>query len=183
MNLPNKLTVSRIFLTFMFMLFLFSDGLTARILALAVFLTASLTDLWDGYLARKYNMITDFGKFMDPIADKILTLSAFFAFIQLGLVPAWMVVIIVFREFIVTGLRLFALTKKRVLPAEEGGKHKTVSQMTAIFLILAFLIFKEIGLKVPGFWIPAVMLVTTALTLISGASFLYRNRAIFVNNK
>lgn len=194
MNLPNKLTISRIFLTFIFMLFLFSRGLTAKIIALLVFLAASLTDLYDGRLARRHNMITDFGKFMDPIADKILVLAAFFAFIELELVPAWMVVIIVLREFVVTGLRLLALTKNIVLPAQEGGKHKTVSQMAAIFIILVFLLLKEIGLRIPAFWsseieiyfqsvIFILMLITVALTLISGASFLYRNRAVFKNNR
>lgn len=190
MNLPNKLTLSRIFLTFIFMLFLFSRGLTAKTMALVVFLTASLTDLYDGYIARKYNIITDFGKFMDPIADKILVLAAFSAFIELGLVPAWMVVLIVLREFVITGLRLLALTKSIVLPAQEGGKHKTISQMAAIFIILLSLVLKEIGMKSPLLWSAAVegyfrniifivMFITTAFTLISGSSFLYRNRRLF----
>lgn len=171
------------------MLFLFNHGLTAKIMSLVVFLIASFTDLYDGYLARKHNMITDFGKFMDPIADKILILSAFFAFIELELVPAWMVLIIVLREFIVTGLRLLALTKNIVLPAQEGGKHKTVSQMTAIFIILISLVLKEIGMKFPFLSsavvetyfrnaIFVVMFITTALTLISGSSFLWRNRSL-----
>lgn len=190
MNLPNKLTITRIILTFVFMFLLFTDGLAARICAFLVFLTASLTDLCDGYLARKYNMITDFGKFMDPVADKILVLAAFFAFIELKLVPAWMVLLIVLREFIVTGLRVAALTQGKVIAAMEGGKHKTVSQMVAIFIILIFLIFKEIGLNYRGAWpqtvesyalegIYILMLITTALTLISGGSFLYKNRGLF----
>jgi len=172
----------------------FGNSLAAKIAALIVFLTASVTDLYDGYLARKLNAITDFGKFMDPVADKVLVLSAFVAFIELELVPAWMVVVIVLREFIVTGLRISALTKKKVLAARGGGKHKTVSQMTAIFVILVFLVLKEIGLQIPDFWsvkaeiyfkntIFVVMLVTTVLTLISGISFLYKNRRIILNNK
>lgn len=194
MNLPNKLTILRILLTFVFMFLLFSRGAAAKIAALAVFLAAALTDLFDGYLARKRNMITDFGKLMDPIADKILVLSAFFAFIELELVPAWMVVLIVLRELVVTGIRLLALTKKVVLPAQEGGKHKTVSQMAAIFIILIFMILKEVGTGLPGLWTPVVeahfknlifiiMLITTALTLISGGAFLYRNRTLFLNEK
>jgi CDP-diacylglycerol---glycerol-3-phosphate 3-phosphatidyltransferase len=194
MNLPNKLTISRIFLTFVFMLFLFGHGLVAKVFALLVFLAASLTDFSDGYLARKYNMITDFGKLMDPIADKILVLSVFLAFIELELVPAWMVAIIVLRELTITGLRLLALTKKVVLPANEGGKHKTASQMTAIFVILLSLILKEIGMKFPLLWTSSteiyfrsavyiLMFITTALTLISGSCFLYRNRTLFrINN-
>ena len=161
--------------------------------ALFTFLIACATDLYDGYLARRNNMITDFGKFMDPIADKVLVLSAFFAFIELSLIPAWMVVMIVSREFVVTGIRFLALTKKMVLPAQEGGKHKTVSQMAAIFIILIFLIFKEICVKIPGYWFPAVesvfknaifilMIIVTTLTLISGVAFLYKNRSLFLNS-
>lgn len=194
MNFPNRLTVSRIVLTFVFMLALFSHGLIAKIMAFAVFLTASLTDWLDGYFARRDNEISDFGKLMDPIADKILVLSAFLAFIELGLVPAWMVVIIVFRELAVTGTRIMALTKNIVLPAREGGKNKTFSQMAAIIIILISLILKEIGIRSAYPWSPSIeacfnkaifilMFITTALTLISGGSFLYRNRSLFMNNK
>lgn len=182
MNLPNKFTIARIVLTFVFMAFLFVHGLAAKVAALILFAAASLTDWVDGYLARKYDQISDFGKFMDPIADKILVLSAFFAFIELELVPAWMVVVIVFRESIVTGLRLFALSRNIVLPAQEGGKQKTASQMIAIFVILISLILKEIGIKFPAEAIYILMLITTALTLISGSSFLYRNRVILRAN-
>jgi CDP-diacylglycerol--glycerol-3-phosphate 3-phosphatidyltransferase len=184
MNIPNKLTIARIALTFAFMTFLFIRGLPAKAAALIIFSIASFTDWVDGYLARKYGQISDFGKFMDPIADKILVLAAFFAFIELEIVPAWMVVIIVLRESIVTGLRLLALTKNIVLPAQEGGKQKTASQMAAVFIILVSLILKEIGILFPPEAIYILMLITTALTVISGSSFLYRNRAIFrINHK
>lgn len=179
MNLPNKFTIARIVLTFVFMAFLFVHGLAAKAAALIIFSAASLTDWADGYLARKYGQISDFGKFMDPIADKILVLSAFFAFIELEIVPAWMVVVIILRESIVTGLRLFALSRNIILPAQEGGKQKTASQMIAIFIILISLILKESGIKFPTEVIYILMLITTALTLISGSSFLYRNRTIF----
>jgi CDP-diacylglycerol--glycerol-3-phosphate 3-phosphatidyltransferase len=118
---------------------------------------------------------------MDPVADKVLTLSAFFAFIEMRLIPAWMVVVIVLRELIITGLRLLALTNKVVLPAEEGGKHKTVSQMTAIIIILSSLIMEELGFSVSCLEavIYTAMLVTVALTLISGLSFFYKNRTVF----
>ncbi|MFH1848210.1 MAG: CDP-diacylglycerol--glycerol-3-phosphate 3-phosphatidyltransferase [Candidatus Omnitrophota bacterium] len=192
MNLPNKLTVSRFFLTFIFMLLLFAGGLAARVAALFVFIIAILTDWFDGLLARRNNQLTDFGKFMDPIADKVLVLSAFFAFIELDLVPAWMVVLILFRELAITGLRVSALSKHVVIPASEGGKHKTASQMTAIFVVLVFLIFREAAVVMPDFWtrdteilfngvILTVMLIATALTLISGFSFIYKNREIFTN--
>ena len=117
MNIANKLTISRIVLTFVFMFFLFSKGLASKVLALAVFAVASWTDFLDGFLAKKRNEITDFGKLMDPIADKILVIAAFLAFVEMKLIPAWIVVIIVFREFTITGLRLIALAKGVVMEA------------------------------------------------------------------
>ncbi|MFA5146364.1 MAG: CDP-diacylglycerol--glycerol-3-phosphate 3-phosphatidyltransferase [Candidatus Omnitrophota bacterium] len=194
MNLPNKLTISRIALTVIFMFFLFANGLLAKTFALMVFLAASLTDLLDGYFAKRDNQITDFGRLMDPIADKILVLSAFLAFVEMELVPAWMVVVIIFREVAVTGLRVLALTKGRVIQSDDGGKHKTVSQFAAIFAILLFLIFREAGMKVFEFWsdrtevlykntIFALMCITVVLTLISGVSYLVKNREVYTNEK
>lgn len=194
MNLPNKLTILRIILVVFFMFFLFSQGVPAKALALAVFLAASFTDFLDGYIARKKNMVTDFGKLMDPIADKILVLSAFLAFVEMELIPAWMVVIMVFREMAVTGLRITALTKGRVIAADDGGKHKMVSQISSILAILIFLIFREAGIKVFYFWnsstervykdvIFILMLITTLLTLISGMSYLIKNRKVYFNAK
>jgi CDP-diacylglycerol--glycerol-3-phosphate 3-phosphatidyltransferase len=194
MNLPNKLTVLRIALVAVFMFFLFLRGVPAKILALAAFVIASLTDILDGYIAKKYNMVTDFGRLMDPIADKILVISAFLAFVEMELVPAWMVVIIIFRDVAVTGLRMSALTKGKVISADEGGKHKMVSQVFAILAILFFLILKEAGTEVFNFWnastervyrdaIFILMLITTLLTLISGMSYLIKNRGVYFNAK
>lgn len=193
MNLPNKLTIARIALAFVFILFLFLPGPGAKVAALAVFIAASLTDLLDGYIAKKRNQITDFGRLMDPIADKVLILSAFIAFVEMGLVPAWMVVTIIFREAAVTGLRILALTKGRVIAADAGGKHKTVSQVAAVFFILLLIIFREAGPRM-GFWSDAtdaacknvvffLMLITVAFTLISGISFLVKNREVYTNAK
>ena len=194
MNVPNKLTILRIILVAVFMFFLFSKGVVMKSLALVTFLTASFTDILDGYIAKKYNMVTDFGRLMDPIADKILVLSAFLAFVEMELIPAWMVVIIIFRDVAVTGLRMSALTKGKVISADEGGKHKMVSQVFAILTILFFLIFREAGMKVFYFWnasterlykdaIFILMLVTTLLTLISGMSYLIKNRRVYLNAK
>lgn len=195
MNLPNKLTVLRIILVAVFMFFLFSQGVTAKTLALVAFLAASLTDFLDGYIAKKNNMITDFGKLMDPIADKILILAAFLAFVEMELAPAWMVVIIIFREVTITGLRISALTKGKVIAADDGGKHKMVSQVFAVLAVLIFLIFREAEIKVFGLpWsdstervykdaIFILMLVTTLLTLISGISYLIKNRGVYFNAK
>ena len=138
MNLPNKLTVSRILLTFVFMFLLFSKGAASKLGALVIFIIAAATDYYDGKIARERNEITDFGKFMDPVADKFLTIGAFLAFVEMGLIPAWMIVLIIFRELIITGVRLFAATQGRILAAETAGKHKTVSQMVSIFTILVF---------------------------------------------
>lgn len=194
MNLANQLTVSRIFLTFVFMWFLFSAGVTAKVLALTVFLLASLTDFLDGFIAKSRNMTSDFGRLMDPIADKVLVLAAFLAFVEMKLVPAWMVLVIVLREVSVTGLRIAALGQKKVIPADEGGKHKMVSQILSIFMILLFIIFREAGIKIFGFWTPeteriyrdaifVLMSVTVVLTVVSGASYLLKNREVYSNAK
>ncbi len=188
MTLPNKLTLSRIILTFVFIFFISKDGLAPTVVAFLVFCLASLTDYYDGYLAKRYNLVTDFGKLMDPIADKFLLLAAFLAFVRMQIVEDWMVVVILGREILITSLRVFALTKGKVIAAEKGGKHKTVSQMVAIFSIFLFLIFKEI-LTAHGQWsegieiwwrsgIEILMLVTVALTVISGISYLWNNKSL-----
>ena len=143
MTISNRLTLLRIVLTFVFMFFLFSKGFINKSLALIVFIIASFTDYLDGYFAKKRNEVTNFGKFMDPIADKLLTLAAFLAFVEMKLIPAWMVVIIITRELIITGLRLTALARGDVIEAGRGGKHKTVSQIVSIITILAFILFKR----------------------------------------
>lgn len=187
MNLPNQLTLLRIALSFLLIPVLLVPGFAAKLAALLIFVAASLTDLWDGRLARKRKLITDFGILMDPIADKILVLSAFLAFVQLNLAPAWMVVLIAGREFLITGIRLFALGHGQVLPAEASGKHKTVSQMVAISLTLLFLVVRE-GVAIRsadaqwietgerGIWF--LMLLTMILTVTSGISFFWRHRKL-----
>jgi len=194
MTLPDKLTVSRIFLTFVFMSFLFISGIGAKITALVIFLIASLTDFLDGYIAKGRNISTNFGKLMDPIADKILVIASFLAFVQLGLIQAWMVVIIILREIAITGLRAFAAIKGRVIAADSGGKHKMVSQVVTIFVILVFLIFREGGSARFAFWTVRVeasykdaifilMSVTVVFTLISGFSYFLKNKEVFSNAK
>ena len=154
MNVANKLTMLRIMLTFVFMAFLFLHGFWAKVIALVIFVIAALSDFLDGLIAHKRNMVTDFGRFWDPIADKILVLTAFAVFIQMQLIDAWMFVIIVSREILITSLRLFALNKGKVLSATRAGKHKTASQMLVIFFILAFIVLKEV--RVTYFtWNPA----------------------------
>ncbi|MDD3987394.1 MAG: CDP-diacylglycerol--glycerol-3-phosphate 3-phosphatidyltransferase [Candidatus Omnitrophota bacterium] len=188
MNLANKLTMLRVLLTFVF-LFVFSiQGLLPKILALVIFIVAALSDLFDGMIAKKNNMVTDFGRLMDPIADKILVLAAFAAFLGMQLIEAWMFVIIVSREILITSLRLFALNKGKILSAVRAGKHKTFSQMAVIFYILGFIVVKE-SVKSYSVWNPVwedffrnsiniLMLFTVGLTLYSGISYLWENRKI-----
>ena len=178
----------RIFLTFVFMFFLFCHGLWAKVASLSIFIFAALSDFFDGLIAHRKNMVTDFGRLMDPIADKILVLAAFAAFVQMQLIDAWMFVIIVSREILITSFRLFALNKGKVLSATRAGKHKTLSQMLVIFAILIFIVLKEIRLAYFT-WDPAweqffskgiyvLMLFTVGLTLYSGLSYLWENRKI-----
>lgn len=188
MNVANRITMLRILLTFVFMFFLFVNGLWAKVISLAIFIIAALSDFFDGMIAQKNNMVTDFGRLMDPIADKILVLAAFAAFVQMQLIEAWMFVIIVSREILITSLRLFALNKGKVLSAAKAGKHKTVSQMAVIFIILGFIVFKEVMLTFFT-WNPSwekffrqgislLMLFTVGLTLYSGLSYLWENRKV-----
>lgn len=178
----------RIILTFVFMFFLFVHGFWAKVISLIVFIFAALSDLFDGLIAHRNNMVTDFGRLMDPIADKILVLAAFAVFVQMQLIDAWMFVIIVSREILITSLRLFALNKGKVLSAAKAGKHKTISQMIVIFAILGFIVLKEAMLTFFT-WNPAweeffrrgiyiLMLFTVGLTLYSGLSYLWDNRKV-----
>lgn len=190
MTIPNALTVSRIGLTGLFMLALFSHHPAGRVWALVLFALASFTDWLDGVLARRLDQTSAFGALMDPIADKILVLAAFLAFVELGLIPAWMAVLIVSREFLITGLRLVAVRQGVVLPAERGGKHKTVSQMVAISVTLLFLVVRDLVAPAAdgmagavavwggrGVWV--LMGLTVILTMTSGISFVWRHRHVF----
>lgn len=185
MNLANRLTISRILLAGIFVFSLFVKGPGAKFFALAVFLTACITDYYDGYIARKQNAITDFGRLIDPVADKILILGAFLAFVEMKIIPAWMVMVIIARELIITGIRMLALSQKKVLSAEIVGKHKTVSQMVAVISILVFLIIRDSGFtfRYIGYYkktVYGLMLITVLMTLLSGISYMKKNRHIFM---
>src|SRR6266850_8245551 len=145
MNVPNKLTLGRLVLTLLFVLVFFCQMRFRETIALLLFSAASITDYFDGKIARRDKLITNFGILMDPLADKILVCSAFIAFVGRDLVPAWMVVIIVARELAITGLRLVAASKNVVLAAEGYGKHKTVSQIIAIVSVLVLVSYPEWG--------------------------------------
>lgn len=140
MNLPNKLTILRVIMIPFFVVLLLLEGgtnQTYRYAADVVFILASLTDLLDGKIARKYNLVTNFGKFMDPLADKLLVCSALICLIELGQVPAWMIIVIISREFIISGFRLVASDNGVVIAASYWGKFKTVFQMLAVILLIA----------------------------------------------
>ena len=139
MNTPNKLTVARMILVPFLVLFMLTGwgGDANRYISLAIFVVASVTDWFDGKLARKYNLVTNFGKFMDPLADKLLVCSAMICFIELDKLPAWIVIIIIGREFIISGFRLVAADNDIVIAASYWGKFKTVSQMFMLILLIA----------------------------------------------
>lgn len=171
MNLHNKLTIIRVCLIPFFvaaLLFDHGNNYTMRIVANVLFIVASLTDLFDGKIARKYNLVTNFGKFMDPLADKLLVCSALICLIELGQLPAWVVIIIISREFIISGFRLVAADNGVVIAASYWGKFKTTFQMAAVILMI--------------FNIPALTLVTNivvviavALTIISLVDYVAKN--------
>lgn len=141
MNLPNKLTCLRVFLIPFFVLFMLTDlaGEAGRYLALAIFAAASFTDFLDGYLARRDHLVTNFGKFLDPLADKLLVCSALICFVEQGLLPAWMVIVIISREFVISAFRLIASDNGVVIAASYWGKFKTVSQMIMTILLILHL--------------------------------------------
>ena len=185
MNLPNCLTVSRIGLTFLFVFALWHNSLAATVLATGIFILAALTDFWDGYFAKKRKLTSDFGAIMDPIADKVLILGAFWIFVRLGVVHGWMVLFIFIREVAVTVSRLFAMRRGRVLAAEKAGKFKTVLQIATISLILLYLILEKSyflsgrasRMENSFLWvINFFMVVTVGLTLYSGALYFMHKR-------
>lgn len=172
MNIANKLTLLRIVMIPVFM-FLLLEGLSFW--AFVVFALASLTDFLDGFLARKYNLITNFGKFMDPLADKLLITSALICFVQLGMINAWVVVIILSREFIVSIFRAIAAAEGIVIAASWWGKAKTISQMLmVIVLLLGNFPFHLINLPVDQI----LVVLATVLTIISGYDYIVKNKQV-----
>lgn len=189
MNLPNKLTLSRLGLTLAFLAALFSRVRFSGTWALFFFILAGLTDFFDGRIARRNKTITNFGILMDPLADKILICSAFITFVGQDLIPAWMVVVIVARELAITGLRLLAAGRQMVLAAEGYGKHKTVSQIVAVIAVLILSSYPEWGEWSSRFfgpwmgWVKEIAVwLAVLLTIFSGAIYLWRNRAIYLTD-
>jgi CDP-diacylglycerol--glycerol-3-phosphate 3-phosphatidyltransferase len=185
MNLPNRLTLGRLLLTIVFVAVMSIDAVPAKIAALIIFLVATATDYLDGEIARRQNLVTDFGKLMDPLVDKILTAAAFILLIPAGAIPAWVVIVIISREFLITGLRLLANAKGRILPAERLGKHKTAWQMITIIFFLILLPVRGTA-AAEAVWFSwswnfgggILIALTTILTVYSGFAYLWKNREL-----
>lgn len=178
MNLPNKLTIFRVILIIPFVLFLLTDigGAAGRWIALAIFIIASLTDMLDGKIARKYNLVTNFGKFMDPLADKLLVCSALICLVSTEKIPAWIVIIIIAREFIISGFRQVASDKGVVIAAGYWGKFKTTFQMIMVCLMIA-------DIAVLSVFTQIIMWVALALTIISLVDYLVKNKDVLKDNR
>ncbi len=190
MNLPNKLTVFRMILIVPFVLLLLGGvhhwgwftALFGGILeytdyiALAIFIIASLTDLLDGKIARKYNLVTNFGKFMDPLADKLLVCAALICLVEMGRIPAWIVILIISREFIISGFRLIASDKGVVIAASYWGKFKTTFQILMVCLMIANINKLQLVTTV-------VMWIALALTVISLVDYVWKNKSVMADVK
>ncbi len=186
MNLPNQLTIGRLVISALFVVVLSLSFHGSATLALVLFVVGGLTDYADGRIARARNLVTNFGKLMDPLADKIMVSAAFIFLASTRMVPAWFVVLVVSREFLVTGLRLLAAAQGVVLPAERLGKHKMVWQIVAVVFFFLVMTIREwnpemldqlpsAGLEAAG-WV--VLGGTAMLTLVSGTSYLWNNRSL-----
>lgn len=189
MNLPNKLTVLRMALVPVYLVFMLVNTIPQHYLwALIIFAVASFTDLLDGKIARKNNLVTNFGKFMDPLADKILVMSAMLCFVELGYAPAYMVIIILAREFLVTSLRLIASGSGIVIAADKWGKYKTVCQMSWVVFTIFVMWYETLGVgSLDAFAVLLLvdillMCLSVLLTVVSGVNYLWKNRAC-INTK
>ena len=180
MNIPNKLTLFRMILIPFFVFFLLTDvcGKASPYIALAIFIIASLTDWFDGRIARKYGLVTDFGKFMDPLADKLLVSSALICFVELGKLPAWIVVIIISREFIISGFRLVAADNGVVIAASMYGKFKTVFQMAMIIMLMV-----DIDWPVYRVLTNIVTAIAVIMTIVSLIDYIVKNKGVMQKQK
>jgi CDP-diacylglycerol--glycerol-3-phosphate 3-phosphatidyltransferase len=187
MNWANRITLSRLALTVLFVVSLNSSWQYARTTALVIFLIAGLTDFIDGEIARRYGIITNFGKLMDPLVDKIMLAAAFISLVPLKAVPAWAATTIVARDFLITGLRLMASAKGRILPAESLGKQKTSWQVITVLFFLGLFSASELRFTNEGsvWWLrawnqagPILVWITVTLTLYSGLAYAWRHREL-----
>ena len=177
MNLPNKLTIARVIMIPLFLICLYLNIGCGKYIAVGIFILASLTDLLDGKIARKYNLVTNFGKFMDPLADKLLVCSALIALVDLNRIAAWIVIIIIAREFIISGFRLVASDNGVVIAASYWGKFKTAFQMITIIMLVLNL---NVPFKYMNIINMAVVYIALALTVISLIDYIAKNYKVFI---
>jgi CDP-diacylglycerol--glycerol-3-phosphate 3-phosphatidyltransferase len=187
MNWANRLTLSRLLLTVVFVMALNSSWQYARTAALVIFLIAGVTDFVDGEIARRYGSITNFGKLMDPLVDKIMMAAAFISLVPLKAIPAWAATTVVARDFLITGLRMMASAQGRVLPAERLGKQKTSWQVVTVIFFLGLLSLNELryASETSTWWLrawndagPVLVWITVALTIYSGLGYAWRHREL-----
>ncbi len=189
MVLPNQLTILRIVLTPVFLFFFLSENPVFKVISLGIYIIAALTDWYDGWLARKFNYITNWGKFWDPLADKILTSTAFIGFVILGIIPLWMVLIIILRDLIITALRAYADYKDFSFPTSYYAKWKTFVQMAFLYyLLIAYTGMYTVEINIGGAnffevlmdenFVYISMLIITAITFHSGVTYIYKNRKL-----
>ena len=192
MNWANRLTLSRLFLTIIFVAALNSSWQYGRTMALIVFLLAGVSDFVDGEIARRYGVVTDFGKLMDPLVDKIMVAAAFISLVPLKAVPAWAATTVVARDFLITGLRMMATAKGKVLPAEMLGKQKTSWQVVTVIFFLALLSLHELRYAndTSTWWLrawdqagPILVWITVALTIYSGLGYAWCHRELIAPNE
>ena len=179
MNLPNKITIFRVCMIPVFLVFMLVPGIPyANYIATAVFAIACASDALDGHIARKHNLVTNFGKFMDPIADKLLVCSALICFVALSYMPAWMVIVIISREFIISGFRLIAAENGVVIAASYWGKFKTIAQMITCILLIVQLPFAWVDVVEQVFiWLSLI------LTVVSLCEYIWKNRNVLKETK
>ncbi len=192
MNWANRLTLGRLGLTILFVAALNSNWHFARTAALILFIVAGITDFLDGEIARRYQFITNFGRLMDPLVDKIMIAAAFISLVPLKAIPAWAATIVVARDFLITGLRLMATSQGLVLPAERLGKHKTSWQIVTVIFFLTLLAAQELHyVEAQNVWWEraweqggaALVWITVALTLYSGLGYAWRHRAVVMTDR
>ena len=177
MNLPNKLSIIRVALIPVIVILLYQQSNACRIIAGALFIIASLTDFLDGFIARKYNLVTNFGKFIDPVADKLLVLTTLIMLLHRGQMEAWIIIIILCRELAVDGLRLVAVTQGKVIAASPFGKIKTTCQM---IMITAAILLNQAAFST---WYMIILTVAAVvMTLFSAVDYFMKNRAVFSEN-
>ena len=187
MNWANRLTVSRLVLTILFVAALNSHWIYASTAALIIFLLAGVTDFFDGEIARRYGEVTNFGKLMDPLVDKILMAAAFISLVPLGAIPAWAATTVVARDFLITGLRLMATARGQILPAERLGKHKTSWQIVTVVFFLVLLSARELNYAAAAndWWFrawnqggPLLVWIAVGFTVYSGLRYAWRHRDV-----